>query len=154
MSSLTSLPIHFPSDDVRRVRRVSAAALHELEIPRPPGGWNSLERFASSYQRSTTFLVMDAASPGSSFGLFGSHRSTIPDFCDDNASQAVEDDEETGLLTSAGTPHGVSRRPSHLHGHDIHDHGDLSTLLSPYDPKHGDEIYDSILRPSRRPSLI
>ena len=78
---------------------MSAAALHELEEPRPPGGWNTLERFASSYQRSTTFFRIDTASPGSSIGFYGSHRPGIPSFGDDVEDSAViDDDEETGII--------------------------------------------------------
>ena len=106
----------------RGSRRVSTAALHELEEPRPPGGWNTLERFASSYQRSTTFFRIDAVSPGSSIGFYGSHRPGIPSFGDDVEDSAViDDDEETGLLSARGSRRGTrtSRSQSNLRGDDV-----------------------------------
>jgi hypothetical protein len=144
-----------PPGEIRRGgRRVSTAALQDLEEPRPAGGWNTLERFASSYQRSATFSLLDTASPGSSFGVFGSYRPGIPDFGDDAAaSAAIEDDEETSLMSSAGTPYGVSRRSSHRRG--SQDIGDTSGMLFGHTiSKPGDEIYGTIGRRSRRPSLL
>jgi hypothetical protein len=142
----------------RGSRRVSTAALHELEEPRPPGGWNSLERFASSYQRSTTFLRIDTASPGSSIGFYGSYRPGIPSFGDDvDDSAVVDDDEETGLLSVRGSRRGTrtSRRPSHLRGDDVgvaEDH--FAQFRGHGSPKLGDELYGTIRRGSRRTSML
>lgn len=158
MTSPTSSSIGIPSGDRRGSRRVSAAVLHELEEPRPPGGWNSLERFASSYQRSTTFFRIDASSPGSSIGFYGSHRPGIPGFVDDVEDSAIlDDDEETGLLSSRGSRRGTQtgRSQSDLRGdHDgeVEDH--FALFRGHGGPKPGDELYGSIGRESRRASML
>jgi hypothetical protein len=160
MTTPTSSSIGIPSSarDRRDSRRVSTAALHELEEPRPPGGWNTLERFASSYQRSTAFFGIDTGSPGSSIGFYGSHRPGIPSFGDDVDDSAIlDDDEETGLLSSRGSRRGTrtSRRPSHLH---VDDNGDAEDHFAqfriPSSPKLGDELYGTIRRGSRRASML
>ena len=142
----------------RGSRRVSTAALHELEEPRPPGGWNTLERFASSYQRSTTFLRIDTASPGSSIGFYGSHRPGIPSFGDEVEDSAViDDDEETGLLSARGSRRGTrtSRSHSYLRGDDVGDSEDhFAQFRGLGSPKPGDELYGTIRRGSRRTSLL
>ena len=137
---------------------MSAAALHELEEPRPPGGWNTLERFASSYQRSTTFFRIDAASPGSSIGFYGSHRPGIPSFGDDVGDSAIlDDDEETGLLSSRGSRRGTrtSRSHSYLRGDDVGDTEDhFAQFRGHASPKPVDELYGTIRMGSRRASLL
>ena len=153
MATPGSSSIGIPSR--RGSRRVSTAALHELEEPRPPGGWNSLERFASSYQRSTTFLRIDTVSPGSSIGFYGSHRHGIPNFGDDVGDSAIiDDDEETGLLSARGSRRGT--RTSHSHrGDDVGDSEDhFAQFRGHASPKFGDEFYGTIRRGSRRTSLL
>lgn len=158
MASPTSPPVGIPASARRGSRRVSATALEALEEPRPPGGWNTLERFATSYQRSTTFFRLDAGSPGSSIGFHGSHRPGIPSFGDDNEDSAVvDDDEESGLLSRRGSRRGTrtSRSQSYLHPEgsgDFEDH--FAQFRGHASPKPGDEMYGTIRRGSRRPSLI
>lgn len=158
MTTPTSSSIGIPYHTRSESRRVSAVALHELEEPRPPGGWNSLERFASSYQRSTTFFLIDAASPASSIGLYGSHRPGIPTFGDDNDDSAViDDDEETGLLSVRGSRRGTRTSRSHSYlradnGDDAEDH--FAEFRGLGIPKAGDELQETIRRGSRRPSLL
>jgi hypothetical protein len=162
MASPTSPPVGIPaSGDARRgSRRVSTNALEALEEPRPPGGWNTLERFATSYQRSTTFFRLDAGSPGSSIGFFsGSHRPGIPNFGDDNEDSAVmdDDDEMTGLFSRRGSRRGTrtSRSQSYLYPEGS---GDLEDPFAQFrghvSPKPGDESYGTVRRGSRRQSLI
>src|SRR5579859_6754117 len=106
----SSSSIGIPGGSARQEhRRVSTAALHELEEPRPPGGWNTLERFATSYQRSTTFFRLDAGSPGSYIGHYGSHRPGIPSFDDDvfGDSAVMDDEEESGLLSARHSRRGT-----------------------------------------------
>jgi len=153
-----SPPIVIPESSQQRIsqRRVSTAALESLEEPRPPGGWNSLERFASSYQRSTTFLRLDTGSPGASFpGRHGSHYLGIPSFEDDNEVAVVDADEESPLMSrqssqrsSRGQRGSMRRRDSG----DLEDH--FAAFRRPPSPKHGDEGYGSVRTPSRRPSLL
>jgi len=148
MTTPTSSSIGIPAGVARRgSRRVSAAALQELEEPRPPGGWNTLERFASSYQRSTTFFRIDAGSPGSSIGFHGSYRPGVPGFEHDFA--VVDDDEETALLGGRR-----STRPSHSH-YRTDDSGSAQIHFGRAgSPKLGDEIHESIRRGSRRASML
>ena len=153
MTTPTSSSIGIPSSPDRRgSRRVSTAALHELEEPRPPGGWNTLERFASSYQRSTTFFRID--SPGSSIGVYGSHRPGIFNFGDDVEDSAIlDDDEETGLFGARGAR--TSRSHSNLRGDEITEVEDhFAQFRGHPSPKQGDEYYGSIRRGSRRASMI
>ena len=160
MASPTSPPVGIPASARHGSRRVSATALEALEEPRPPGGWNTLERFATSYQRSTTFFRLDAGSPGSSIGFHGSYRPGIPNFGDDNedSTAVVDDDEETGLLSVRGSRRGTrtSRSQSHLYPEgsgDFEDH--FAQFRGGFvSPKPGDEIYGTVRRGSRRPSLI
>lgn len=158
MTSPTSPPVGIPASARRGSRRVSATALEALEEPRPSGGWNTLERFATSYQRSTTFFRLDGASPASSIGYYGGHRPGIPNFGDDNDDSAViDDDEDTGLLSARGSRRGTrtSRSHSHLHPEgsgDLEDH--FALFRGHVSPKPGDEFYGTIRRASRRPSLI
>jgi hypothetical protein len=158
MTTPTSSSIGIPYDSRRGSRRVSATALHELEAPRPPGGWNTLERFASSYQRSTTFFHIDAVSPASSIGFHGTHRPGIPTFGDDRDDSAIiDDDEETGLLSSRGSRRETRTSRSHSYlraddGGDPEDHFAQFRGLSI--PKPGDELYGTIRMGSRRPSLL
>jgi hypothetical protein len=109
-----------PSVAIRRSsRRVSASAWHDLQEPRPPGGWNSLERFATSYTRAATFFPMDTASPSSSFIQ---RRFPGDDF---GESAVADDDEETGLLaTSRVERYGILPRESlqSLRDEDVEDH--------------------------------
>ena len=148
-----------PSRERRGSRRVSVAYLHDLEEPRPPGGWNTLERFASSYQRSQTFFRLDATSPGSSLGLYSrEQRPGIPSF-EDEDSAVVDDDEETGLLSARGSRRGTGARRSqtnlrsgHDEGGDVEDH--FAEFRGTSGPKSGDEVYGTIRRGSRRSSLI
>ena len=156
MTSPASPSISIPRDP-RGSRRVSAAALHDLEEPRPPGGWNTLERFATSYQRSTTFFRLDAASPASSIGLFGSYRPGIPNFDDVGDSAVVDDDEESGLLSVRSSRRGTSTRRSqeNLGGEasgDASDH--FAQFRGHASPKHGDELYGTFRRGSRRASML
>ena len=155
----SSSSIGIPSSAVRRgSHRIAANVLHELEEPRPPGGWNSLERFASSYQRSTTFFRLDATSPGSSIGFYGGHRHGIGGFGDDVDDSAIlDDDEETGLLSAGGTRRGTrtSRSPSYLRGDDsgiAEDH--FAQFRGHGGPKPEDEVYGTLRMESRRASML
>jgi len=158
MASPSSPPVVIPASARRGSRRVSAAALEALEEPRPPGGWNTLERFATSYQRSTTFFRLDAGSPGSSIGFYGSHRPGIPNFGDDVEDTAVaDDDEDTGLLSRRGSTRGTrtSRSQSYLYPEgsgDLEDH--FAQFRGHASPKPGDELYGTFRRGSRRQSLL
>jgi hypothetical protein len=147
-----------PNRERRGSRRVSVAALHELEEPRPPGGWNTLERFASSYQRSQTFFRIDAGSPGSSLGFYArDHRPGIPSF-EDEDSAVMDDDEETGLLSARGSRRGTGARRSQVNLRVGEEIGEVEDHFAQFrrtsGPKPGDEIYGTIRRGSRRPSLI
>src|SRR5271170_1432463 len=142
MTTPTSSSIGIPGagSSRRGSRRVSTAALQELEEPRPPGGWNTLERFATSYQRSTTFFRLDAGSPGSSIGFYAGHRPGIPDFGGDAEDSAViDDDEETQGLLGHGSRRGTrtSRSQSNLRGGDdigeVEDH--FAQFRTPTSPK-------------------
>lgn len=157
MSSPIVGSLGFPDNSGRRgSRRVSVAALHELEEPRPPGGWNTLERFATSYQRSATFFRLDAGSPGSSFSYFATHqRPGIPNFDDEAVedSAVTDEDEETTLLSSRrGTR--TSRSHESLR---IERMGDVEDHFAEYrghaSPKPSD-MYGTIRRGSRRQSLL
>ena len=148
-----------PGRDRRGSRRVSVAALHELEEPRPPGGWNTLERFASSYQRSQTFFRLDAISPGSSLGFHSrDHRLGIPSYDDMDSAVVDDEDEETGLLSVRGSRRATGTRMSQTNlrageaGWEVEDH--FAQFRRPSGPKPSDELYGSIARESRRPSLI
>jgi hypothetical protein len=157
MASPVSPSIGIPRDR-RGSRRVSAAALHDLEEPRPPGGWNTLERFATSYQRSTTFFRLDAGSPASSIGFFGSHRPGIPNFDDDIGDSAVDDDdEESGLLSVRSSRRGTrtNRSQENLRGEGSGDASDhFAQFRGHASPKPGDELYGTFRRGSRRPSML
>ena len=154
-----SSSIGIPSSPASNRRRVSSAAMHDLEEPRPPGGWNSLERFASSYQRSTTFFLLDAAaSPASSVPRHGtSFRPRIPDFGDDEGEHAVaDDDEETALLSSRGSRRSTNYREGEAGG-DYDDHfAQFRGAVSPKPPfgLGGDEGYATVRMGSRRASLL
>jgi hypothetical protein len=159
MASPVSPSIGIPRDGRRGSRRVSAAALQDLEEPRPPGGWNTLERFATSYQRSTTFFRLDAGSPGSSIGYYAAnHRPGIPNFDDDIGDSAViDDDEESGLLSVRGSRRGTrtSRSQENIRGEgsgDVSDH--FAQFRGHASPKPGDELYGTFRRGSRRPSML
>src|SRR5438552_11010480 len=160
MTTPISSSIGIPSASHRRGSRlVSAAALQELEESRPSGGWNTLERFASSSQRSTTFFPIDTDSPVSSIGLYGSYRSGISNiFADDVGDSAIlDDDEETGLLSVRGSRRETrtSRSHSNVRGDDVGDSEDhFAQFRDHASPKPGDEIYGSIHRGSRRTSLL
>jgi hypothetical protein len=159
MTTPTSSSIGIPAGGERRgSRRVSAAALNDLEEPRPPGGWNTLERFATSYQRSTTFFRIDAGSPASSFVYRGSGHPGIPDFDDDGGDHVVfDEDEETGLLRR-GSRQGTRARPSQssFQGEEVGDVEDhFAQFRGASSPKPGDDtFYGSIRRGSRRPSML
>jgi hypothetical protein len=137
---------------------VSTAALNDLEEPRPPGGWNTLERFATSYQRSTTFFRIDAGSPAGSFVYRGGGHPGIPNFDDDGDDSAVfDEDEETGLLRR-GSRQGTRTRPSQtsFRGDEIGDVEDhFAQFRGASSPKPADDtFYGSIRRGSRRPSML
>jgi hypothetical protein len=85
-----------------RSRRISASTWQDIQEPRPPGGWNTLERFASSYTRSATFFPMDTTSPAS-FSRF------FPD--EEYFDSAVIDDEETSLISARVTRQSTFRSP-------------------------------------------
>jgi len=148
-----------PTRDRRGSRRVSVAYLQDLEEPRPLGGWNTLERFATSYQRSQTFFRLDATSPGSSLGYYAREpRPGIPSF-EDEDSAVVDDDEETGLLSGRGSRRGTGARRSQTNlrggydeGAEVEDH--FAQFRRTSAPKPGDEVYGTIRRGSRRPSLL
>ena len=154
-----SSSIGIPSSPAANRRRISSAAIHDLETPRPPGGWNSLERFASSYHRSTTFFRLDATgSPASSVPRHGtSFRPRIPDFGGDAAEHAVaDDDEETALLSSRGSRRSTYYRGSEAGG-DYDDHfaqfrGAASPKLHP--GLGVDDGYETVRMGSRRASLL
>lgn len=146
MTTPVSSSIGIPADVSRRrgSRGVSATVLHDLEEPRPLGGWNTLERFASSYQRSTTFFGLDTGSPAS-YVFRDNHRPHITNIEDDSA--VVDDEEDTSLLTARWA------RASHSRQHSIESDifGNFRHVAS---PKPGEEIYGAIRRGSRRPSLL
>jgi len=139
-----------------RRRRVSQAALHDLEEPRPPGGWNTLERFATSYSRSATFFRLDhAGSPASSLGYHAVEpRPGIPHFGDDIDDTAVTDeDEETGLLGSRRGTRSIQSQES-LRISAIGEGEDhFAQFRGTASPKPGD-FYGTIRRGSRRLSLL
>jgi hypothetical protein len=156
MASPSSPPIAIPASAPQRVtgRRISTAALEDLEEPRPPGGWNTLERFATSYQRSATFFRIDPGSPG---GSLQSHRGIhlgIPSFDDDTDTAVVDADEESPLMSRQSSTRELRGRHSSMRRGDS---GDLEDHFSEFrrsgSPKPGDETYGTI-RPSRRPSLL
>jgi hypothetical protein len=153
MASPSGLSVAFAGQDVHS-RRVSAAVLNELEEPRPPGGWNTLERFASSYQRSTAFSPLEFASPGTSFGgPQHHHRGRIPSFSDEGDSALVDEEEDSALLRGRRT---VRSRLSHdslatepVEGGEDH-FAEFRGLVIPKDT----DFYGTIRRGSRRPSIL
>jgi hypothetical protein len=157
MSAPTSSSIRIPADAGRR--RISTAALDELAEPRPPGGWNTLERFASSYQRSTTFFRLDAGSPGSSVGYYGTQYPRIPNFGDDEDTAVADDDEESGLLGGRGGRPRPSARTSQSSlrpgdSEDAEDHFRQFRGLGSPKARPVDDFYGSIQRGSRRSSIL
>jgi hypothetical protein len=131
----------------------------DLEEPRPPGGWNTLERFASSYQRSTTFFRLDpSGSPSASLSRPHSYRPRIPDFEDEIEEHAVaDDDEESALLSGRGSRQSTNYRGSEA-GQDYEDHF-AQFRGSAEGPRRGtgtgeESLYESVRRGSRRASLL
>jgi len=158
MASPSSPPIAIPASAPQRVtgRRISSAAFDDLEEPRPPRGWNTLERFASSYQRSATFFRIDPGSPGASLtGHRGSQYLGIPNFDEDNDTAVVDADEESPLMSRQSSARELRGRQSSMRrgdSGDLEDH--FSEFRRPASPKPADETYGSIRRPSRRASLL
>jgi hypothetical protein len=156
MASPISPSVGIPSNRRRGSRRVSQAALNDLEEPRPPGGWNTLERFATSYSRSATFFRLDNGSPASSVPYhIAQQRPGIPYFGADEADySAVTDEDEESALLDYRTGAGASRSRDSLRISPVGEAEDhFAQLRSPGSPKPSD-YYGTIRRGSRRPSLL
>jgi hypothetical protein len=154
MASPASESLSIPDGRRRGSRRVSVAALQELEEPRPPGGWNTLERFATSYQRSATFFRLDTGSPISSLPYYGSHRPGIPSFEEDTEDTAVTDEDEESALLSSRRGTRTSRSHDSLRISPVGDGEDhFAEFRGNGSPKPSD-MYGTIRRGSRRPSLL
>jgi hypothetical protein len=139
-----------PSIAIRRMsRRVSATAWHDLQEPRPPGGWNTLERFTSSYTRSATFFPMDTTSPSSSFTP-----RRLVDEEDVGESAVADEDEETSLITPRVERYGILRRQSTQSFRE--ESGDVEDHFAQFRvPKPSDDGYGSIVGiSSRRASIL